>query len=150
MPNEVVYDVILHPDDIPRLPVRLRKNVTDNLYAYQIRVTFGSDLAKTWFFTQMPDPCGPQADIGPDYSCKWCGWSGDNLRNFEIAFDDGDRAFFDALRSKFEALNLIGFEVSVEVLACPMLDPAKANVTCERARIKLIHRKQFRCGKELF
>jgi hypothetical protein len=38
MANEIAYDLTIHPDDIPRLPTRLRKKVEENLYAYEILV----------------------------------------------------------------------------------------------------------------
>jgi hypothetical protein len=146
MANEIAYDLTIHPDDIPRLPTRLRKKVEENLYAYEILVTFESETATTGFHTQIPNLHG----LASGRSYKWCQWVGHDRLILEIGFDDHDRDFFDAIRVKFENLVQVGFQVIFRALALVFLDPAKANISGERAKIKLIHRKQFILRRNLF
>jgi hypothetical protein len=154
----VLYDIIIHPDDIARLPKWLRTEVEEQVYVYQIRVVFESDRAKRVFYLQLCDRCDDaDEECGNVAECresseKWCRWIGDDDLIFEIAFREGagGSGCFVNMREKYEDLSAVGFEITYEVLAVALLDRAEAYATFEHARKKLKHKKQFRWGTKLW
>jgi hypothetical protein len=161
-PNEtliMLHNLIIHPDDIPRLPTCLRTEVEEQVYAYLIRIVFESDQAKRIFYLQMSDPVGDDDEEwcdSPKDCCevseKWCRWVGDDELIFEIAFSEGAtgaNSFF-SMRERYEGLRPIGFQIAYEVLAVPFVDRVMAETTFEKARRKLTHKNQFRWGTKLW